>query len=133
MIAYTTKPIYLDPELSDYFARNLDGNTVHLPGNSNEVLPLNTVPGLFAVALCSKAVLALAEFKGIICAKQALVKFISPMLKGQTLILKGDYEDSPHRSLKNVVYRKCINHVFILNTDNKVMEYEIVQLVRNSN
>lgn len=130
MPGYETSPIFLDPELADFFTLNLDGNSVHLPGNSNEILPPDTVPGLFAVALCSRAVLHLPEFKGILCAKEAKVKFLAPMLKGKSLIVKGSYSDSPHRSLKNILFRRCLNEAFLADTKEKVLEYEIIQLVR---
>jgi acyl dehydratase len=128
--AFETSDFVMEPKLVALFAEHFDGNPVHGPGASNEILPPNTAPGLCVMALSSKALLQLPAFKEILCARKAKVHFMKPVFQGDTLKLKGTYQDVPHRSRPGVIYRT--NQCVIINVVNQevVAEYELTQLLR---
>ncbi len=129
---FQTANFRIDPQDAEDYARRFDGNPVHLPGNFNEVLPKGTVPGLLVASFSFKQVLQLPEFKEILCAKEAKVKFISPVFGGDELFVRGDYEDSPHRSRPGVIFRDNLCEVVNAKTQEIVMRYELTQLLRAS-
>ncbi len=116
--------------LAAHFAEHLDGNPVHLPGNSNEILPEGTVPGLCVMALASKALLKVPAYKEVLCARGFEIKFKNPVFSGQHCQIEGVYNEEPHRSRPGVLLRKSSCKIFCVETKSLVIEYEITQLVR---
>lgn len=127
-----TSPEFIaSSELSDIFSRHFDGNKVHLPGNSNEIMPVNTVPGLMVVSLAARATLQIPDYKEILCARDLKhIKFKLPVLRNQKLKVKIRYRDQAHKSRAGVIYRE--NHCEIICADSNTLHihYEISQLLR---
>ena len=129
---YKTRDFWIDPALVDFFCNHFDGNKVHLPGNSNEIMPPNTVPGFMIVSLAAKAVLEVSGFEEILCATGTKVRNLRPVLRGQSCFVKGSYEDSPHRSRPNVIHRTNYCEIICRETNEIVIEYEMTQLLRGT-
>jgi len=129
---FESAPFKVDNRLVDIFVEHFDGNPVHRRENSNEILPKNTVPGLMAVAMAAKAALQISDFKEILCARGFKIKFHSPVFREDTLIVRGVYDDSPHKERPNVIFR--VNECDIVNasTQKLLISYEITQLLRKT-
>ena len=117
-------------ELVDLFCKYFDGNEVHLPGHSNEIMPAGTVPGLMLVSLAAKAVLRLPTFQNILCARSFNIKFISPGFRNQIFFVRGKFSEVPHRSRPQTVYRTNHCEIICKNTGKVVISYEITQLLK---
>jgi hypothetical protein len=128
---YQTQDFWVDPSLVEIFCKHFDGNQVHLPGNSNEIMPQDTVPGLMIVSMAARAVLEVPEFNEILCATGTTIKNIRPVLRGQHCFVKGSYEDSPHKSRAGVIRRTNNCQIICRETLEMVIEYEMIQLLRD--
>lgn len=130
-IQYQTEDFWIDPALVDVFCNHFDGNQVHLSGNSNEIMPSNTVPGFMVVSMAAKAVLNVPDFKEILCATRTSIKNVRPILRGQHCFVKGSFEDSPHKSRKGIIHRRNDCKIICRETLEIVIEYEMTQLLRD--
>ncbi len=127
---FETAIFKIPSELVDVFAEHFDGNSVHRGSNSNEVMPAGTVPGLMVISMASKAVLQVAAFKEILCARGFKGKFLKPVMRDQSCFVRGTYEDQPHQSREGVVFRKNECEIICQETGEVVIEYEVTQLLR---
>lgn len=127
---FRTATFKIDSKLVDEFVDAFDGNAVHKPGNSNEILPVNTVPGLMVVSLAAKEVLRLPEYREILCARAFRIKFQSPVFRDDELYVRGTFRDSPHKQRTGVIFRENDCEVVNAKTQQAVIHYEITQLLR---
>lgn len=130
--SFQTPTFKIHAKDSDDYAERYDGNPVHQPGNSNEILPENTVPGLLVASYSFKKVLELKEFAGILCAKEASVKFLAPVFRDDEVYVRGTYTDSPHRTRPNVIFRISHCEVMRSKTNALLMKYDLTQLFRGA-
>ena len=132
-IEYQTADFWIDPALVDLFCKHFDGNHVHRPGQSNEIMPVNTVPGFMVVSMAAKAVLEIPDFKEILCATGTTIKNLRPVLRGQHCFVKGSYADSPHKTRARTIHRRNTCQIICRETLELTIEYEMIQLLREVN